>query len=291
MRECIYCGRQLEKGEVCMCAMSVAKRKEREQQNEKVKQNAKAEKREQKQRQKEQQREKKQREKESMANARRARAEYNFRNSYGTHGGRGVFSNVWRLFKSFIKSPVETVMNPGLMGTAETLVFVILEGIILGLCVYSVVTGASRGPLRLLGNLLGFKGMGGYNVVMGWVLSAFSGALGGLLVFFIYTGIFFAVNRWIAKLFTPYWEFAKRFAFAAIPVSVIGAVGVLLGFFSQTTFTVLLLCGLVGTLTLTYEILRSVWHSFSPSKTMYTMLICLFVFLMIVLYFIRVAVL
>ena len=30
MRECIYCGRQLEKGEVCTCAMSVAKRRERE---------------------------------------------------------------------------------------------------------------------------------------------------------------------------------------------------------------------------------------------------------------------
>lgn len=30
MRECIYCGKNLEKGEKCNCAMSVAKRAEKQ---------------------------------------------------------------------------------------------------------------------------------------------------------------------------------------------------------------------------------------------------------------------
>ena len=43
MRECIYCGRQLEKGEQCTCAMSVAKRREREEKEKAERPKSKAE--------------------------------------------------------------------------------------------------------------------------------------------------------------------------------------------------------------------------------------------------------
>ncbi|MGN1115839.1 MAG: hypothetical protein ACI4TH_04675 [Candidatus Ornithomonoglobus sp.] len=296
MRECIYCGRQLEKGEVCTCAMSVAKRKEKEALEAAVKAAEPKTKKEERAEAREKQRKEKEREKEAKRNERERRAEEKranrstARSSYNAYK-KNSFANVWRLFKDFVKSPVETVLNPGDMTRTEILLFVIIEGIIGGLCVYSVVTGASRGPLRLLGNLLGFKGVAGYGVLLGWLVSALSGAIGGVLIFFIYSGVFYLVSKWVFKMFTPYWEFVKRFAFVAIPAAIIGAVGVILGFFSQTTFAVLLLCGVVGTIVLTYEILRSMWYSKSPAKTLYTMMLCVFIFLLIVLYIVRLSVL
>ncbi len=296
MRECIYCGRQLEKGELCTCAMSVAKRKEKEARaaaekaaEPKTKKEEKAEAHEKQRQEKEREKAKKKNERERRAETKRA-SRNAARGSYNAYK-KNSFANVWRLFKDFVKSPVETVLNPGDMTKAEILLFVIIEGIIGGLCVYSVVTGASRGPLRLLGNLLGFKGAAGYGALLGWLASALSGAIGGVITFFIYSGVFYLVSKWIFKMLTPYWDFVKRFAFVAIPTAIIGAVGVILGFFSQTTFAVLLLCGIVGTIVLTYEILRSMWYSKSPAKTMYTMMLCIFIFLLIVLYIVRLSVL
>lgn len=295
MRECIYCGRQLEKGELCTCAISVAKRKEKEARaaeekaaEPKTKKEEKAEARQKQREEKERIKEEKRNERIRNAGERREKRSAARRQSHIYE--KNTFANVWRMFRDFIKSPIETVMNPGDMSMAEILLFVIIEGMIAGLCVYSVVTGASRGPFRLLGNLLGFKGVQGYNVLLGWIASALSGAIGGTIVFFLYTGVFYAVSKWVFKIFTPFRSFAKHFAFVAIPTTIIGAVGVLLGFFSQTTFAVLLLCGIVGTIVLTYEILRSMWYSKSPAKTMYTMMLCIFIFLLIVLYIVRLSV-
>lgn len=288
MRECIYCGRQLEKGEKCTCAMSVAKRMEREKQQSEqaASETPPKSKREQKREERQQARTEKQRQKTEQRESNKKRFE-EFKDGLN----KNAFSNVWRLFKDFIRSPLDTVMNPGIMSKTEVLIFVIIEGIVSGLCVYSVITGASRGPLRLLGNLFGFRGVQGYNVVLGWLSSAFSGAVSGLIIFFLFTGIFYFINKSVFKQFTAYWDFARRFAFVAIPTTLIGAVGVLLGFFSQTTFAVMLLCGISGTIVLVYEILRSMWHSKSATKTIYTMMIGFFIFLLITLYIARLTVL
>lgn len=299
MRECIYCGRQLEKGEVCTCAMSVAKRREREAARKaaepKDEKKAKAEEKDRKKAEKERAKQKEKAEKERMREARRnARRSSNM---YGNYGGaykskaKNALGEVWRLFRSFLRSPIETVMNPGEMSVSTIMIFVIIEGMIGGLSAFSVISGASRGPVRLLGNLMGFSGAQGYNTVAGWIASAFSGAVGGIVVFLLCSGIFYFINKWIFRQLTPYWEFSKRFSLAAIPVSIIGAVGVILGFFSQTTFAVLMIVGLVGTVVLIYEILRSAWYSSSAAKTMYAMLGGIFIFLMIALYIVRISVL
>lgn len=109
MRECIYCGRQLEKGEVCTCAMSAAKRREREAaENTQPKKEDKRAERESRAQEKARQKENKRREKERAREARRSA-----RASSAPGGGiADVFRNVWELIKSFIMSPVETVMNP-----------------------------------------------------------------------------------------------------------------------------------------------------------------------------------
>ena len=276
MRECIYCGRQLEKGEVCSCAMSVQKRREREMNTEQAKPEEenkdtagedKAAKKEEKRRVKE---EKKREKKQKREQARQSGA-----------GAKNAFSGAWRLLKDFIKSPIDTIMNPVGMGTPEMLILVIAEGIIGGLCAYSIITGASRGPFSFLGNLLGFKGLSGYSVLLGWLMSAVSGAVSGLLMFFIYSGIFYLINKWIFRQFSPYREFIKRFAFVALPMAAVGVAGIVLGMFSQRTFAMLLVAGAAGAVILTYELLRSVWYSKSASKTMLVMMIAIFIFMLV----------
>lgn len=271
MRECIYCGRKLEKGELCTCVVSEAKRKAKYgAQNAESANDGK--------------KNKKKREKKQKTSFERTshRRNINF-------NGNGFLREFWRLLKSFIKSPVETVMNPGEMSRAVIFMFVLIEGIISGISIYTLITGNLRGPLSFLGNLMGLRGISGYNAIKGWILSALSGAVSGLFVYFVYSGIFYVVNRWIFRQFTPYWDFVKRFAFAFLPFSVVGAMGAVLGLFSQSTFFVLLICAVVGTLIITYEILRSVWYSKSESKIIYTMMACIFVFLTILIHFINFA--
>ena len=279
MRECIYCGRQLEKGEVCSCAMSVAKRREREMNAEQAKPDgdtARADKAAQKEEKHRAREEKK-----------RAKEEKRKQAKTGGPNANNAFAGAWRLFKDFVKSPIDTIMNPVGMGIPEMLILVIAEGSIGGLCAYSIVTGASRGPFSFLGNLLGFKGLTGYSVLLGWLMSAVSGAVSGMLMFFIYSGIFYLINKWIFRQFSPYREFIKRFAFVALPMAAVGVAGIVLGMFSQRTFATLLIAGAVGTVILTYELLRSVWYSKSASKTMFAMMIAVFIFMMAVSNIIR----
>lgn len=286
MRECMYCGKQLEKGEVCSCAMSVAKRREREAAKE-AEPKTKKEEKEADRKKKEQERKQKKERRESERAARQsARASY-ARNAAPGANLLDIFKNVWQLIKDFIRSPIETVMNPGRMGKPEIFILVAIEGLICGLCSFSIITGASRGPFSFLGNILGFRGMAGYSVLSGWAFSALSGAIGGIVIFFLYSGIFFLVNKFIFRGFISYWDFIRRFAFVAVPIGIVGIVGIVLGMFSQHMFLLLLLAGVAGTVVLTYELLRSVWHSQTPAKVMYVMLLCLFLFMMIITSLIR----
>ncbi len=286
MRECIYCGRILEKGEQCSCAMSVAKRKARENDSASAEKNANEEK-QKKSRERAQAKAEKKNEKQ-REKAYKKRAETVFSSARNMNGN--PFMNVWRMFVSFLRSPVETVMNPGEMTVFETMIFVVAEGIISGLSAFAIITGVGRGPFRLLGNIIGFGGVNGYRVLINWLLSALSGAVSGVIVFFIYSGIFYLVNRFIFKQFASYWQFARRFAFVAVPMSIIGAAGVILGIFSYTTFVILMLSGICGTLLITYEILRAVWHSKSTTKIIYTMMLCIFLFLTITMYLLRLSI-
>lgn len=280
MRECIYCGRQLNAGEKCTCAMSEARRRAKGEEP-RVEENPKEKKRAEKEAKK---REAKARREEAK------RARQNTRRTYTANGDmKGMFGDFKNLFISFIKSPVDTVMNPGEMSKAVIFLFIVLEGIIGGMCVFAVTTGAVRGPIGTLGAMMGFGGMNGYELVRGWVLSAISGAISGLVIFFVYSGVFYLVNKFIFKHFTPYWEFVKRFVFAPIPLTVIGTVGVLLGLFSYNTFLILLISGLCGVVLITYEILKSVWYSKSPTKVIYTMMLCIFVIVTVLMGLLRFA--
>lgn len=282
MRECIYCGRQLEAGENCSCAMSEARRRAKN--AEQPQESTKEQKREEMKRKKQADKQEKKEHKARMRQARRTQRSFGKNADIG-----GAFHDFKRLLIAFIKSPVDTVMNPGEMSKMVVLLFVIIEGLFGGMCVYAITTGAARGPVGTLGAMMGLGGMDGYTLIKGWVLSAISGAICGIIVFFIYSGVFYIVNKFIFKQFTPYWEFVKRFAFVALPVTIIGTLGVILGFFSYRTFVILLICGLIGAILTTYEILRSVWYEKSATKIIYTMMICIFVIVTILINLIRFA--
>ncbi len=275
MRECIYCGKSLEKGEECTCAMSVSKRMQKQADAKQEKENKRAEKNAEKKAKRE--------EKERM---RRAKAYAKQSRSVNTDN---PFKAALNLFVSFIKSPIDTVMNPGEMSWAVILILVLFEGIIAGLCVFSAVTGAVRGPISILGNAMGFGGMNGYELLRGWGLAMLSGAISGVVMFFLYSGIFFLVNKFIMRQFSPYREFVKRFTCVALPIAIFGILSVLLGFFSYTTFILLLVTGLVGSVIITYEILKSVWYMKKPTTVMYSMMLCIFIFMTVIANFIKIA--
>ena len=157
-----------------------------------------------------------------------------------------------------------------------------MEGVTCGLGAFSIRTCAARGPLSFLGYVVGVRGMAGYSILLGWLMSAVSGAIGGIVIFFIYSGIFYLVNRFIFRGFIGYWDFVRRFVFVAMPIAAVGIIGIVLGMFSQHMFFLMLIAGLAGSVVLTYELLRSVWHTKSPAVVMYTMILCIFVFMTII---------
>lgn len=278
MRECIYCGRSLEKDEKCSCAMSVLKRREKENLNNESDAVPEKEKKKEK-------REKHTKSDKAQAKAEKARrkAEQRANKTHKTASSKNVFLNLGRNLISFLKSPTEAIMNPVRMGKIEILMLAAFEGTILGLCVFSILTGTSRGALTLVGSLIGFNGLAGYNFLGAWFMSALWGILGNVALFLIYTAIFFAIGKWIFRQFATYWDYAKRLVFAMLPLTFIGVLGTILGMFSQITFATLLLCGLTGNIAITYEVLRSMWSSKSGSRTLYAMMIGIFVYLTVLL--------
>ena len=121
------------------------------------------------------------------------------------------------------------------------------------------------------------------------LLAVLSGAVSGVLLFFIYSGIFYAINRFIFRLDTKYWDFSQRLAMTGIPMTVIGIFGTLCSLFSSTTLTIFMICGAISWIVLTYEALRTEWISKTPGKTMYAMMLGFLVFFSVICYLIRLA--
>jgi hypothetical protein len=312
MRSCIYCGRELEKGEVCNCPQSYAYRQRKESaagsanaensgntassetKNEKTKRskpkNSKVNKKD-----------KKKEQKATYSNP--YRTETSYKTGYAGNdsfferkktkartrkaarsNGVGInsgFKGFWRYILDVLKSPIEKVANPGHLSKAAILAIAAIQGALFWLCVFFVMHG-SVGPLRFLANLMSFNGSEGYRVLLSMGAAVLSGALSGVILFFLYSGIFYVINRFLMRLNTPYWEFCVRLITSWVPFAVICAVGVVLSMLAPMTLFVLLLCGAASTAVLTYEALKTEWISRSPGKVMYAMILGYFVFCVIV---------
>ncbi|MCD8180654.1 MAG: hypothetical protein LUF26_04140 [Firmicutes bacterium] len=287
MRSCIYCGRELEKGEVCSCPQSVARRAAR-----KAEQTGGASRESSDKNQsynnpyrtetsyrtgyagKDSKFERAKTKRKTRRAARKSAA----RNA----GSAGFFKGLWRYVINFIKAPVEKISNPGYLGKGAILTIAAVQGAVLWLCMYFVLRGGSVGPFRMLASVLSFNGAEGYRLIGTILLVILSGAVGGIVMFLLYAGIFYLINRFIMRLKTPFWEFSVRLAATWIPFTVICAIGAALSLLSPITLMVLILCGAVTVAVLTYEALRTEWISQPASKVLYAMILGYFVFFAII---------
>ena len=188
----------------------------------------------------------------------------------------------------FIKSPIDTISNPPHLGKAAIMTIAALQGVVLWLCMFFILRGGGVGPLKILTSLMNFNGGAGYSLVLQIILCMVSGAISGVILFFLYSGIFWLINRFVMRLKTAYWEFSIRLASTWIPFTAICAIGVILSMLSPVTLMILILCGAVSVAVLTYEALRTEWISKSPSQVLYAMMLGYFVFFTVVCYLITI---
>lgn len=296
LRSCIYCGRELEKDKVCDCSQSVMHRKKKEQSSENTKAKSNSG---------------KENTKKNYSNP--YKTETSYRTGYAGSEGRfdrirskyrakraarkssarpvntkNFFSSLWRYIIDFVKSPVDKIANPGHLSKATILAIAAIQGAVLWLCMFFIIRGGSVGAFEFLGSMMSFGGAEGYSLIVQMLLSLLSGAISGIVLFFLYSGIFYLINRFIMRLKTAYWEFSIRLASTWIPFTVICAIGILLSMLSPVTLMIMLLCGGISVAVLTYEALRTEWITQSPGKVMYSMMLGYFVFFTVVCYLITI---
>ncbi len=288
MRSCIYCGRELEKGEVCTCPQSVARRNAKSSSEPQDKQKAKQNNYNDPFRTetsyktgytgKESRFERAKAKREARKAARKTSAK--------NINPKGFFTGLWRYVIDFAKSPVEKVSNPGYLGKGAILTIAAIQGALLWLCMFFVMRGGAVGPFKFLASVMSFNGSAGYNLIASMFMSLVSGAISGVVLFFLYSGIFYLINRFILRLKTAYWDFCVRLVGAWIPFTIICAIGAVLSILSPLTLVLLLLCGVVTVMVLTYEALKTEWIMYPPTKVMYAMILGYFVFFSILIHLI-----
>jgi hypothetical protein len=201
----------------------------------------------------------------------------------------GFFKELLKFVRSFIKSPVAQIINPPNIGKATMLAIAAIQGAVIWLSMYFVCTGVNRSIFSVLGSALGFGGIAGYSGLVKMFISLLMGAVTGIVFFFLYTGVFWCINRFILKSNTAYWDFSTRLSLTGIPLTVLGIFGVVFSFFSLTTLMILLMCGAISFVVLTYEALRTEWINKSPGTVMYSMMAGFFVLITVICYLIRIS--
>ncbi len=289
MRSCIYCGKELKEGEQCDCPQSAAHRKAKAEKTADAQSGTKA----------------------GTANDNSGfdgtngtyrtgytKKESKIKHAWDRHkmkqrvkcnntNAKSFFANLFAVIKRFILSPVDMIMNPTDIGKGGVIAISAAMGAVISLCVYFIMSNVRRGPFALLASLLAFNGTGGYINLANMFMAVLSGAVTGIILFFVYSGIFYGINRLIFKLRTPFWDFSQRLVLTGIPMTVLGVIGAVFSIFSSTALMILLLCGAVSWIVLTYEALKSEWISKPAGKIMYAMMLGFYVFFSMVCYLIR----
>ncbi len=288
MRSCIYCGRELKDGEVCSCPQSAAHRARRTGGETSGTDSKKASGGKHTNYQSSYRTDTSYRTGYSEKQSRFGRMKQRF-NAHRAVSGKNksdFFKELGRYIIEFVKSPTDSIANPARLGKGGILTIAAVMGAVLWLCMLFIQRGKNAGPLKFLSSLMGFGGAEGYPYIAQVLAGIVIGAISGTLVFLLYSGVFWMINRFIFRLQTPFWSFSVRMVSAWIPFTVICAVGALFSIFSAFTLIMLMLCGAASLVVMTYEALRTEWISRSAGKVMYAMLLGYFIFFMIVFYLI-----
>lgn len=285
MRSCMYCGRDLSENEKCNCPGAV-KRREEKKKNESTDYNPGYGKYNNSDYYRTGYTKKESKIKRMWSRFTTKRAEKKNRRKISYNGGmKGFFNNVW----SFIKSPVDEISNPKNFSIVQMLLISAVQGAIIGMGIFFVITGASRSWFRFLANVIGFGGIEGYKTIGYIALSALSGAVGAAVMFLIYSGVFYLIGKFVFRSFSGYLGVAQRLVMTTIPFTAFAAIGVVFSFFSTTTLLIMLLTGVLSSMILTYVSLNEEWSQKS-SYVFYAMLLGYFVLFTIICSLIRVSI-
>lgn len=287
MRSCIYCGRELNKGEVCNCPQAVARRNSKQGSDTNSQSTA--------------YNQNNQNTYHTGYTAKQSRAKHLWEKHKAKSQARkkaykakkaampkGFWSNLWHFIVRFVISPVETIANPGYISRGAAMVVSGISGALISLCLYLMFAGVARTPYNLAASVMSFGPIRMYQRMMYMGFSIINGLVGGILVFLIFAGIFCLINRFIFRRRTAFWDFAPRFSLTMVPIALMSIVGILFGMFSSTTLAILVICGVIGSVVLTYESLKTEWVSYPPCKVMYSMMLGYFAFTSIICYLIRI---
>lgn len=284
MRSCAYCGKELAPGEVCDCPMSVAKRKGTG--NEK-RENTTHEKAESAPRGNPYENANSYRTGYTGQESRAKRAwnkhkikRHTERASSAVSGG--FFRRLWTLTARTMRSPAESVMSPPRIDIAAIIIIAAVMGAVLRMCVFFAATGLSRSPFGLLAILASFGGAAGYRTVANGLLTALMGAASGVILFALYSGIFYLIGRLIMRSASSFRAMSERLIITCIPMTVICLAGLLLAMISTSTLIILAVCGILCTAILTYEALRNEWAGSPSGKVLYASALGLFIFISII---------
>lgn len=291
MRSCIYCGKELEKGEVCNCAQSAVRRQAN--QNNGNTNSDKTYRANSSGYENTQYGQTSYRTGYTRKESKLKRAWERFKMKRAIRrantSSRKSSQNLIEVIKGFIKSPVETIINPPYIGMGAMIALSAIQGAVVWLCIYFIMNNVSRGLFSTLASLMAFNGTRGYMNLLNICMAALSGAVTGIILFFIYSGIFYFINRVIFRQNSSFGSFSQRLVLACIPTTIIGIIGTLLSFLSSITLFILLLCGAVSWVILTYEALRQEWTGNPYGKIMYAMMLGFFVFFSIICYLVMLA--
>jgi cation transport ATPase len=288
IRTCMYCGRELEAGEVCHCAQSEQARKRREQSQKKSEGAASAKSTEgaeqsgqttYRQPYTSQPRPKENWTQKAKRSYQRVSAKFKQR---GAGRKAGFLHNFGTFFARFFRSPVYTVSNPANMGVGESLILVAAQAIVSALVILFAYRSVLRGISSLITSLIpGMGGAASVALIGGWNPAIlFCVVIGFIfLQFFLLSALFFFITRVMMRQSkVKFWNVAVRFAISSLPITVIGLAGIVFSFFSLPTVLVLLALACVMSVVLGYEGLCAEWQ-LSPDRVIWITILGYMVYL------------
>lgn len=293
MRSCIYCGKELQKGEKCTCVQSRAHSNASQKTQNSANQGQKNE------------------------NTYTHTSQYNdpnrtqyqtgytqkdgfFKRTYEKAKAKRTIrksrkqnkKHLFRIqldsFLNVLRDPVAAVQNPKNSSMGSMITLWAIFGAVLWLCAYFIMSNVPRGPLSMLANIMSFNGMAGYKVIGYMLMMMLSGAVSGTILFFLYTGVFYAIGRFLFRdRDSSYQSVCQRLAFTSVPFCAICVIGALVSSFSATTLLILLICGAFASVILTYEALRTQWSYLNQGRVVYGLMFGLFILSAIICYILR----
>jgi len=280
MRSCIYCGKELEKGELCNCSVAVSKRNSKAQNT-------------------------------ASSDSKNTYNDYNNTNSYHTGYTKreNPFKSAWNRYTtrknaarvhfstakkphrrnilfdtlSFFKSPINTVTTTSHISIGFVFVVSALAGALVGICSYLIllslihigvtITNTSAIALGIFSNTDVLAGMGASLII---------GAIVGCIVYLLYCSSFYLVSRLIFRDSAKFRELLTSLSLCPLPLAISGILGLVFGLFSLTTLVIIIFVGAIFTVILTYEVLKLRWCYYAPNQILYGTILGFFVFALIV---------